>query len=383
MSQKFCKAQVFSADFLVATSIFLLVLTVVMIYWSYTNMQIEETKIINEMIDKAYIISQVWFREGTPKYWDSTDVREVGLLSDHRINETKMDEMKKMGYSRVKGVIGAAPYEFQFRVFIIGDTPFRPPIAYLMGEPHTSSNSKINILDLLNKSNLVWDFYQGASLPTPDWYTTARANYTNLTDPKDLMVKIIKNIDNYNSIILEHSLLSCPNPSSNCDLDSNNQKILTNWVNNSEHAFLQINKQASFLKIFGLDPLNNDETVVIVNSTDPIFKNGNIGEIITFQQESKPFDNSAPYLMKTIMYKQGSPSQCMFCRWWYGNGTIYYMGDSTRTDLGQPQIINATNPFGYNFVFGKYPTQARNVIKVERSGILNSSIAIIEVLLWR
>ena len=116
MSQKFCKAQVFSIDFLVAVSIFLLVLAVVMIYWSYTSIQIEETKTINEMIDKGYMISQVWFREGTPEYWDPNNVRDIGLLSDHRINETKMNYLNDIGYNRVKEIIGAAPYEFRFNV---------------------------------------------------------------------------------------------------------------------------------------------------------------------------------------------------------------------------------------------------------------------------
>jgi len=369
MSQKFCKAQVFSADFLVATSIFLLVLTVIMIYWSYTNMQIEETKTINDMVDKAYTISQVWFREGTPEYWDSANVRELGLLSDHRINETKMNEMKELGYSRVKGIIGASPYEYQFRVFLVGDTPIRPPVAYLNGQPDT----QLDIIRQLNESNLVWDFYEGNLVPAELYISAGKVD--NVGSQEDLMRKIINNIDNYNSIILEH-----PQLGDGSFLTQNEKNILKDWVDNSEHAFLEIN-DPDFLTIFGLSTSGSTVDIGIVNSSDSILKNANISDDIHFQIGSKPFDNIAPaYPMKTIMYKNGDTSKCISCRWWYGNGTIYYIADSA--EIGQVPITEL-KPLGYNFVFGKYPTQASNVIKVERAGVLNSSIAIIEVLLWR
>ncbi|MDI6825581.1 MAG: hypothetical protein QMD36_00050 [Candidatus Aenigmarchaeota archaeon] len=373
MSLKLCKAQMFSADFMIACSIFLLALVVVMIYWSYTNIQIKETKTINEMVDKAYTISQVWFREGTPEYWDSTDVREIGLLSDHRLNETKMNEMKKIGYNTVKEKIGAAPYEFRFRITLVGDSPIKEPIAYLNGK----NEQHLDIILQLNQSDLVWDFYQGHSNVDPDKYITAKNHYTDGFSQQNLMRKIIQNIDNYNSIILEH-----PEDLDDVFLDSNEKKILKDWVNISGHAFLQINNNLDFLKIFGLIDLG-PPTVNIgtVNSSDSILKNVNIGDDIQFQLGCYPFDNTAPpYPMKTIMYKQGDPQKCIFCRWWYGNGTIYYVAD-TATPGHNP--IVGLKPLGYSFVFGEYPDQARNVIKVERAGILNSSIAIIEVLLWR
>lgn len=150
MSHKFCKSQMFSSDFLIACSIFLLFLVIVMVYWSYTEMQIEETKNINDMVDKAYTISQVWFREGTPEYWNSTNVREMGLLSDHRINETKMNYMKNMNYNTVRGIIGATPYEFHFNVSLVDNTGY----SFVFGNyPNQAINViKIKRSGILNSS---------------------------------------------------------------------------------------------------------------------------------------------------------------------------------------------------------------------------------------
>lgn len=117
------KAQVFSFDFLLACSIFLLMLVVLYSYWTYTYIEIEESRRMNEMIDGAYLVSQAWFREGTPKYWNPSDVIELGLQNDHKFNRTKMDSLNKsldpanLGYNETKELIDAVFYEYFFRVY--------------------------------------------------------------------------------------------------------------------------------------------------------------------------------------------------------------------------------------------------------------------------
>jgi len=111
------KAQIFSADFLVACTIFLLALTIIFVYWGYAILQIEETRLTNDMIDKVNLASQVWFREGTPKDWDSSNVVELGLLSDHSFNQTKMNLLNTMGYGKVLTLVGVESYYLYYRVF--------------------------------------------------------------------------------------------------------------------------------------------------------------------------------------------------------------------------------------------------------------------------
>jgi len=120
------KGQVFSFDFLLASSIFLLTVGILITYWVYTNIQIEETREINEMIYKSYKASDVWFREGMPIYWNSDNVIELGLENNHRFNETKMNMTKiEIGYDRTKTMIGLDGYEYNFTVYnMTNDTVF-------------------------------------------------------------------------------------------------------------------------------------------------------------------------------------------------------------------------------------------------------------------
>ena len=117
------KAQVLSFDFIIASSIFLLVVGIIYIYWIYTNIQIEETKNINDITEKAYMASQVWFREGYPEYWDNNTVIDLGMENDHRFNQTKMDFLNdsisptNIGYNRTKTLIGLEGYDYFFRIY--------------------------------------------------------------------------------------------------------------------------------------------------------------------------------------------------------------------------------------------------------------------------
>lgn len=130
------KGQVFSFDFLLASSIFLLTIGILFVYWTYTNIEIEETREINEMVYKAYKSSEIWFREGIPSNWDSTNVIDLGLETDHRFNQTKMNTMKtEIGYDKTKIMIGLSGYDYNFTlydannntVFSFGLNPSDPP----------------------------------------------------------------------------------------------------------------------------------------------------------------------------------------------------------------------------------------------------------------
>lgn len=111
------KGQIFSSDFLIASSIFLIAIAVIYIYWGYASAEIEESRITNDMIDKLYLASHVWFREGTPRYWDSSNVIELGLQSDHEFNQTKMSSLTTIEYQRTLTLLGVENYNIYYRVY--------------------------------------------------------------------------------------------------------------------------------------------------------------------------------------------------------------------------------------------------------------------------
>lgn len=120
------KGQVFSFDFLLASSIFLLTVGILFTYWVYINIQIEETRVINDMVERAYKSSDVWFREGIPTHWNSANVIELGLENDHKLNQTKMNITKiEIGYERTRTMIGLGEYEYNITIYnTTNDTVF-------------------------------------------------------------------------------------------------------------------------------------------------------------------------------------------------------------------------------------------------------------------
>lgn len=111
------KAQIFSADFLIACSIFLIAVTILYVYWGYASLQIEETRRTNDMIDKLNLASQAWFKEGTPTYWSADDVVELGLQNNHEFNHTKLEILKnEIGYQKALALLGLN-YNLNYTVY--------------------------------------------------------------------------------------------------------------------------------------------------------------------------------------------------------------------------------------------------------------------------
>lgn len=94
------KAQVLTYDFFIAVSIFLFILSVIGTYWVYWMNEILGRRKSNEMINTLLAASEIWFKEGYPRYWTPDNVLEVGMSNGNVINSTKMRYLEKMGYQK-------------------------------------------------------------------------------------------------------------------------------------------------------------------------------------------------------------------------------------------------------------------------------------------
>jgi hypothetical protein len=113
----FHKAQTLSYDFFISASIFMAILTVILFYFSYSTSQISDTIVKNEISNKLFLASQIWFNEGYPKYWDESNVIQLGLANDGYLNNTKINKLNSIGYQKVLELIGASGYNVYYRVF--------------------------------------------------------------------------------------------------------------------------------------------------------------------------------------------------------------------------------------------------------------------------
>ena len=152
------KGQVFSMDFMIACTVFVLAVSILFVYWTYTSNKIDETNRINDMIEKAYLISEIWFREGIPKHWNASSVVDLGLSDEHRFNRTKMDSLNDLGYENVSKLIGIEVYDYNFTVY---DT--NKNMLYTFGQnPSNTDNivkiKRVGILDgeIVIMDTMVW-----------------------------------------------------------------------------------------------------------------------------------------------------------------------------------------------------------------------------------
>ncbi|MEM5836256.1 MAG: hypothetical protein QXR09_01395 [Candidatus Aenigmatarchaeota archaeon] len=112
------KAQVVTYDFFIALAIFFLVMGLVMSIWYYTVIQAEESMEKRLAYNNLLSASQVWFKEGFPKYWDAENVVELGLSNDGKINETKIEMLKNsVGYSKASLLLNLGNFNFCYEVY--------------------------------------------------------------------------------------------------------------------------------------------------------------------------------------------------------------------------------------------------------------------------
>ncbi len=153
------KAQTLSYDFFIATAIFIAVLTMLLYYWTYSSKQIDDTVAANDVANKLFLASQVWFTEGYPQYWDASNVTEIGLASNDVINSTKMNILNNtIGYQKVLDMVGVRGYNVYYRVFNGTNATMFEFGAYPSNAVSISRFDRLSVLNgtLVTIQTLVW-----------------------------------------------------------------------------------------------------------------------------------------------------------------------------------------------------------------------------------
>jgi hypothetical protein len=131
------KGQSLSYDFFIASILFILSMALVLGLFTYHNTQTKDIKKANEAVNVADHLSEIWMRKGTPENWEPSNIVGIGLMSDSRLNQTKMNYLNDMGYNKVRSMAGVENYYFYLRVhdttnntmFDFGEYPSDPTIA--------------------------------------------------------------------------------------------------------------------------------------------------------------------------------------------------------------------------------------------------------------
>jgi len=152
------KAQTLSYDFFVACTIFLMFMVIIFSLYSYANSHINDIWKIDEITKLSSQISEVWMREGTPENWNISNVIVMGLTSDYRLNQTKINYLNEMGYQPVKEKIGVGVYDFYLRIYDSANKTMFSFGRYPSEPDYVSRNKRIGIFNstIVFIDTLVW-----------------------------------------------------------------------------------------------------------------------------------------------------------------------------------------------------------------------------------
>jgi len=119
MEKKRKRAQAWGIDLAVALIIF----TVgILIFFFYTvNRPAEARENLDYMFYDGNLIADSLMSEGSPLDWDSSNVVTVGILSENKINETKLEQFYNLSiqdYSRTKQLFNT---RFDYYFFLSGN----------------------------------------------------------------------------------------------------------------------------------------------------------------------------------------------------------------------------------------------------------------------
>jgi hypothetical protein len=112
------KAQTLTYDFFIATSLLLLLLIATFFLFYYKIENIEEEREKSEMVNMLISASDIWFKEGHPKYWNVNNVVEIGLANNNQINTTKVRLMEEMGYQKLALLLGLGTLNVNYFVYL-------------------------------------------------------------------------------------------------------------------------------------------------------------------------------------------------------------------------------------------------------------------------
>jgi hypothetical protein len=113
------KAQTLTYDFFIATSLLLLLLVITFFLFYYKIENIEEEKRKGEMANVLISASDIWLKEGYPKYWNVDNVIEIGLANDNQINTTKVRLMEEMGYQKLASLLSLGTFNVNYFVYYL------------------------------------------------------------------------------------------------------------------------------------------------------------------------------------------------------------------------------------------------------------------------
>lgn len=139
-----------SFDIMIATSFLLIVLAILVAQVSYNIKSSQEFADKSSLMSDLDKVSNIFFEEGIPGNWTSSNVQTIGLESNGRISLEKLGNFSQMPYSNTIILVGLNS-DYNITVYSKGNS------IYSFGRPYGDSTSvlKKDRIGVLENGTLV------------------------------------------------------------------------------------------------------------------------------------------------------------------------------------------------------------------------------------
>lgn len=106
------KGQLWSLDFIIGVLIFLV--TVVFFFVQMNSLELTPQTSLNRLVLEAQDISTTLMSEGYPPAWTASTVVVPGIVTDARVNSSRLNELVLLNYSVLQGLLRVSDEFFVF-----------------------------------------------------------------------------------------------------------------------------------------------------------------------------------------------------------------------------------------------------------------------------
>ncbi len=138
------KAQIWFIDFAVGLLIFIAAL--VFFFTADTNLLDREQNTLNDLNFESKLITESLMNTGYPRMWNKSNVVEIGISDNNRINETKLRYFGEIEYNTSKSVL-KTKYDYYLFFQDSSSTAWINSSHEGTGKPGTNSTNVLDVND--------------------------------------------------------------------------------------------------------------------------------------------------------------------------------------------------------------------------------------------
>lgn len=326
--------------------------------------------------DALYTARLLTRTPGYPTNWTADTVQILGLADpDHVLQEQKIRALDTMSHREIQAALDLPQSNVSLNVSRDNRTLRFPPLTN--GTAAYLANGNGQYVDDFNASGTEWDLYWVGNSPPA---TTARHVYTD-TDETVLFDEMAGNRTNYTLMVAEN-----PNVSTS---ELANDDELRTFVDNGG-VYWQ-DQTGTVIDTFGISrgTAAGDGDGTVDTARPAVHYRLDAKDAVTIRDVSYYGTNA-----DTQFVNRSSGSGCWVCRWEYGNGTVYYLSNSTVTqdtvsdhNLTTDAVYDANALTGLDLFLGRPLADAEDVAVARRSVVVNGTNVYergtLTVVLWR